>query len=464
VTDSTVKLEFDPHAGTARLAVVVPVAVLSFVYLSSLEYALPLYFGALREAARLKGGSFPVDIWSKLVKYQIVPWIVGPVLAGLLARRYGERAVWCGALIGKSIVPIVLALWPQPHVIMMLALWQGLTGAVMWIAGVSLIQMVTPDRKGLSNGLMMASLGAGSVLGPLGGRALLYRVELFGRITEGDWTGLFSRLFSFTATTSTPGVADFRLILWLLTATTLASALFMGLWGQRPGRFDRGETPDWNRTIRDLGRLAEMPKFWALVIALCVLGGPVFQSSNQFLPYRAEDLGLKVGAEDHGWIWLQLLKTLMWIPGGLAVGLLAGRRAPATAAIAMLACFSMAALGIGQSTHQWQLFFCVAMFEFVRQFMRWSHAGYLSEHMPSDLRATAIGSAITFAGLGSTIYGWGADYLWNPDAAGFQSSQPFLAAAVLGVIGTAGLCLFDRFIPIRDPDPPLPSVERGSGP
>ena len=99
----------------------------------------------------------------------------------------------------------------------------------------------------------------------------------------------------------------------------------------------------------------------------------------------------------------------------------------------------------------WQIFSCVALFEFARQFMRWSHAGYLSEHMPSDLRATAIGCSITFSGLGSTIFAWVAGVAWNPAAAGFQSSQPFVAATLLGLAGSVGLMVFDRIVPIRQP-------------
>lgn len=435
--------------GTARLAIVVPVAVISFFYASILEYSLPLYFGALSNAAEAVGGSYPADIWSTLVKYQVTPWIIGPVLAGLLARRYGERLVWSGALLGKMAVPLLLAISPEPNIIKMVALWQGLTGAMMWIAGVSLIQMVAPEKKGLSNGLMMASLGVGSVAGPVAGRVLLYRQELSGILSDGNWSDFWLRLFSFAPMTTTPQVSDFMIIFWLLTGSTLVCGVLIGLWGQRPGRFDRRESHGWGQTWQEMARLARTPTFWALVMAMCFLGGPVFQASNQFLPYRAEDLGLKTGAEDHGWIWLQLLKTLMWIPGGLAVGMLAGRRAPGIAPVIMLAVFSLAALGIGESRLAWQVFCCVALFEFVRQFMRWSHAGYLSEHMPSNLRATAIGCSITFSGLGSTIFAWAADHVWSPAAPGFQSSHPFFAATVLGLIGATGLLIFDRFIPIR---------------
>jgi MFS family permease len=432
--------------GTARLAVVVPVAVLSFFYVSILEYSLPLYFGALRDVSE---ALYPADLWSQLVKYQVTSWIIGPVLAGLLARRYGERMIWSGALLGKVIVPLLLAFAPRPEVIKVLALWQGFTGALMWIAGVSLVQMVAPERKGLSNGLMMASLGVGSLVGPICGRGLLYRAELRGLAADANWPDLWAKLLSLKQMTMTPQVGDFQVIFWLLTGTTLVCGLVIGLWGQRPGRFDRDEAHDWSGTLKDLGSLVRNPRFWALVLALCVLGGPVFQASNQFLPYRAEDLGLKSGAADHGWVWLQLLKTLMWIPGGLAISLLAGRRAPGIAAVIMLSTFSLAALGIGHSRAAWQIFCCVGLFEFVRQFMRWSHAGYLSEHMPSDLRATAIGCSITFSGSGSTIFAWIAGHLWNPNVAGFDSSDPFLAAATLGLVGSVGLMVFDLVLPIR---------------
>jgi MFS family permease len=441
--------------GAARLPIVVPVAVISFFYAAILDYALPLYFSALSTAAEARGGQFPADIWSQLVKYQVTPWIVGPLLAGLVARRYGERIVWSAALLGQAAIPIVLSVNPAPGVIPLLALWQGLTGALMWIAGISLVQMVAPEKKGLANGLMMTSVGAGSVCGPIVGRFLLYRDELLALVGDGDWRSAGDRLLTFKTMEMTPDVADFLLIFLILLASTVICGLLVGLWGQHPGRFEHDPVPDWQATLSDLGRLVRIPRVWALIIALCLLGGPVFQSSNQFLPYRAEDLGLKSGAQDAGWIWLQLLKTLMWLPGGAAVGCLAGRRAPGIAAAAMVGSFALAALGIGLSRTAWQLFACVALFEFVRQFMRWSHAGYMSEHLPGDLRVTAIGFAITFSGLGSTIYGWAAALFWDPAV---DSSAPFVAAAMLGGAASFGLFLFDRLHPIREAEPCVSSV------
>ena len=403
-------------------------------------------FSALREV----DPSYPADIYSQLMKYQVTPWFFMPVLAGLLSRRYGERRVWCFSQIGMAIIPLALILDSQPNVVKIVSFWSGITSALLWISGVSLIQMVRPEKKGLSNGLMMGAVGAGSFLGPLCGRALIYRHELGAHLPDNDWSGFGQKLLNLEQTTTTPQIGDFVFVFWILVAVKLVCGVMVGLWAQRPGRFAQDEpSPRWDRTVLDFKRLMSNVRFWALVGALCFLGGPVFQATNQFLPYRAEELGLKSGAEDHGWIWLQLLRTAMWIPGGLAVGLLAGRRAPGIVAVTMLGCFALTSLGIGSSSIAWQLFAFVALFEFTRQFMRWSHAGYLSEHMPEDLRATAIGCSITISGLGSTIFAWMSGYLWNPDLSNFQSSQPFLAAGLLGLTGCVGLFLFDRIIPIR---------------
>ena len=427
-----------------------PVCVLSFFYASILEYVLPLYFSAMGEAAASAGRTETArawdEVWSTLVVYKVAPWIVGPMLAGLLSRRYGERFVWSGALLGKVLVPISLALGPPLGAIPVLALWQGFTGALMWIAGVSLVQMVPARRKGLSNGLMLVSLGIGSVTGPVVGRAIIYQAELSELAVQGQWSALSSRLLAIQPATHNAEVVDFGPIFWMLTGTTILSGVGIGLWGQRPGKFDRAGSQNWDQTIRDLRRLTGSPRFWALVLSVCLLGGPMLQASNQYLPYRAADLGLKSGSQDLGWIWLSLLKTVMWIPGGAAVGLVAGRQASGRAAVLILAGFALAAFAIGTSWSSWQLFACVALFEIGRQFMRWSQGGYLAEHLPSELRATAIGAAVTAAGIGSTIYGFSCKAAWN---AGTQSGQPFIAASVLGIAGSIGLLIFHHYRPIR---------------
>ena len=141
-----------------------------------------------------------------------------------------------------------------------------------------------------------------------------------------------------------------------------------------------------------------------------------------------------------------------WLAGGAALALFAGKRASGFAAAVMLAAFSLSLLGIGESHVAWQIFVTVAIFEFVRQFARWLHAGYLAEHMPTNLRASAIGLANSFAGLGSVIYGWIVEEIWTPGEPGFISQRPFLVAAVIGLIGAAGLFLFDRVHPIREPE------------
>ena len=443
----------DPLSGTARLWVVTLGTLASVLYSASLDYSLPLYFSALNQNAPAGGGFYPKDTWSTLWKYQQTAWIVGPLLAGLLTRRYGERYVWSLSLAGSAIIPWALTLQPELAVVKLLALWLGLTGSMIWVAGVSLVQMVPPEKKGLANGLMMASLGVGSIAGALVSRGMLYGRELSEVARSTGLVDSLGRLFNLTSMTTAPAAGDFASILWLVTISSLVSAVIVALWGQRPGPYRNAPVADWRQSVSDLCRVVRCYKFWALVLGLCVLGGAVFTTTNQFMPYRAEELGLKSGSEDRGWIWLQLLKTLIWIPGGIAVGWVAGRRAPGIVAVAMLGTFSLTALGMGLSASAVQLFVCVGLYEFARQFMRWSHAGYLSEHLPEDLRATAIGCAITCAGLAGTFFSWAADWLWNPAARGFTSSN-FVAGRGSPTAAVPALILiFDRFHPIRDPQP-----------
>ena len=483
------------NPGTARLGVIVPVAILSFFYLNALEYSLPLYFEARSEISLTHhrqslsllnlplysearsgippgssqdfpedawvpfevenlGGSirqpFPQDAWAHLVKYKITAWLIGPLAAGLLSRRYGEKVVWGTALAGKVVIPLTLMTHPEANVIAPLAVWQGVTGALMWTAGASMFQMVAPEKKGFSNAWMMVSIALGSLLTPFFARGFIHYPELMGLLGQSDWHEFWARLFTFTEMTATPQLKEFQTMFFFLLWTTLFCGVMILLWSQRPGRYERDEPAGWQQTLRDLETLMKTPSYWALVIALCIVGGPVFQASNQFLPYRAEQLELiGPGGADQGWIWLQLLKVFMWLPGGIAVGWLAGRGASGIAAVVMLGAFSLASLSIGFAQFPWQLFVCVAAYEFVRQFMRWSHTGYLAENVPPALRATAIGFAITWAGLGSTIYTWIAPEIWDPDSIGFDSAGPFWIAGILGTTTALGLFAYHWFRPIR---------------
>jgi MFS family permease len=442
------QVQSDPEAGSARLPVVVFVSLINMFFAAVLEYSLPLYFNALE--------SFPDGTWARLAAWLVAPWAFVPFLAGLLARRFGERRVWGAAMLGQAVVPALFAAIPEPWIVAPAAFWYGSMNALIWIGGISLTQIVPANKKGLANGLVMMSLGLGSFLGPLVGRAILWHDQVAALVHEGAWIDVGRFLIDIIKPESNPSRAGFQIILWGVAAACALGAVVMWTWGQRPGRW-QGEKAQqtWAETADDLRRLLTNPRFWALVLSLCLFGGSIFQASNQFLPSRAEDLGLivKKTGEDRGWILLQELRVFIWVPGGLAVGLLAGRRAPGLAGVLMVGCFALAAVGIGLASTATSLFFAVAAFEFVRQFMRWSHAGYLSEHMPQDLRATAIGLAISVAGWAGTLFAFLTNGILNPKSADFNSRIPFWLAAGLGLTGALGLLVFDRFVPIRQRQP-----------
>lgn len=470
----------DPEAGSARLPVVVIVSLINMFFAAVLEYSLPLYFNALQD--------FPKGMWAKLAAWVVAPWAFVPFLAGRLARRFGERRVWGAAMLGQAAVPAVFAAIHEPWIVAPVAFWYGSMNALVWIGGISLTQVVPANKKALANGLVMMSLGLGSFLGPLVGRAILWHDQVSALVDQGDWedaglflidvikpesdqerqvlgastTGLLASPSGqgpllaasalFPGRTGKPSLPGFHFILWGLAGASALGAVVMWTWGQRPGRWQEEKAQQtWPEIVDDVKRLLANSRFWALVFSLCLLGGSLFQASNQFLPSRAEDLGLivKKTGEDRGWILLKLLQVLMWIPGGLAVGLLAGRRAPGLAGVLMVGCFALSAAGIAWASTATGLFAAVAAFEFVRQFMRWSHAGYLSEHMPEDLRSTAIGLAINVAGTAGTLFAFLTNGILKPDAPDFNSRAPFWLAAGLGLTGALGLLVFDRFVPIR---------------
>src|SRR6266567_933121 len=99
----------DPEAGAARLPVVVLVSLISMFFAAILDYSLPLYFNAME--------GFPEGTWANLAAWVVAPWAVAPILAELLARRFGERRVWGAAMLGQAAVPALLAVIPKPWIV-----------------------------------------------------------------------------------------------------------------------------------------------------------------------------------------------------------------------------------------------------------------------------------------------------------------------------------------------------------
>ena len=429
--------------GTVRLRVTIAVSFLSFFYSAILDYMLPLYFSI--------GAGFSKGLWSSLVVWQFAPWCFTPILAGLLARRYGEKQVWAVALMAQALVPVALCLFHKPWALMLISFCGGISGALMWVSAISLLQVVPLERKGYANGLVMVSLGAGSLLAPLVGRAILWREQVFLLANGNDWSGVAAFLVNLTRPEHNPTGHNFTLILYGLAIIKLICAIAIWAYALRPGHFagDPSQASP-SSVLTDLRLLLSNPRFWALTIALCLIGGPMFQANNQYLRYRAEDIGLISGAQDRGWSTLQLVRALMLLPGGIAVGFFAGRRAAGIFAVVLLGFFAITCGSIGWASTVGMLFLSSACFEMVRQLMRWSQTGYLSEHMPARLRSCAIGCSVTCSGLGATSFGFLTNQYMNPSDPSFNSAEPFWLAAGIGAIGATGLYFFNRNFPIRE--------------
>src|SRR5690606_3542784 len=112
----------------------------------------------------------------------------------------------------------------------------GLSGALMWVGGVSLVQIVPPDRKGLANGLMMMSMGVGSTIGPLIGRAVLWREHVAELLSSGSVSEVGAFLINLSPPPGDAPLGNFRLMLGGLSLLAILGAVVMGLFGQSPGR------------------------------------------------------------------------------------------------------------------------------------------------------------------------------------------------------------------------------------
>ncbi|MFN0166223.1 MAG: MFS transporter [Bryobacteraceae bacterium] len=407
-------------AGTARLPVVVAVALSAFLAQALLHYTLPLFFEA-KGMARVS--------WETWSYYEIIAWLFGPPLAGLLAGRLGERVAWSLGMAGYALVGGLVFVLPSSgaaadSALGAAAFCYGVASALIWVGGISLAQNVPDRQKGLSNALIMTSLGAGSIAGPLIGRWLV---------------GLSAAGQSPQSPHFYPSLAVYSLF------SVMGAVLILG-FGQHGGTSTsprRDSRSSWRQSLA----LLKDGRYLTLIITLSLLGGPVFQATNVYRPYRARDpeIGLIVGAQDHGWAALEVTNYVMQLLGGILIGLLAGKKAALWMAALMLAAFSACGAAIGAAPSAIPLFAFSAVFELIRQFMRWVQTGYVSEYVSERQRPSAIGLSVTCSGLGSWAFNLLTRNLQSPNEPGFSSSLPFYIAACIGLTGALVLFVASRW-------------------
>jgi MFS family permease len=405
--------------GLARLPVAAAVAFLSFLGQALLHYLLPLYLSA----KGLPGGAW--ETWSY---YEIVAWLFAPPLAGGLGARAGERRTWAVGLAGYVSVGIGVWLLPSHSswtnfLLSAIGLLWGVSSAMIWVGGISLVQKVRESERGTSNAIMMTALGGGSIGGPLIGRLLV------------GWR---------TSSTAS-ATADFTFALAAFTFLSLLGSVLMWSFGEyRYHQTVPVSKAGHTGSIRQSLALFRYPKYILLVVSLSLLGGPVFQATNVYRPYRVRDpqIGLIIGAQDHGWAALEITGYVMQLVGGLLIGLIAGKKNSGWMAVLVLGSFAACGLGIGLAPNALAMFAFSALFELLRQFMRWIQTGYVSQFVSEEQRSPAIGFSVTVSGIGSWAFNLLARMLQSPDSPGFSSGLPFQLAAAMGFVGTALLVIW----------------------
>ena len=398
-------------AGTPRIALVFGVSLFNYVSHALIRYSTPLYFNALE---------YPEETYETFAFYWLVAFIAGSSFSGLLASRIGERRVWSGSLLLFAGLGLLLIHIPGYWMIPFSGLLYGISAAGQWVGAMAFVQTVVPSRRGRANSLLMIAVGAGSFIGAPLGKGL---VEWS---SEGD-----------------PAAGDFALLFWSHVVICVAGALLIATVSRHPGTIQRQISGgSWRTNLS----LLKMPRYLAMVIPLSLMGGPVFQTVNIYLRYRASDpeIGLMSGAVDQGWSTLLTVGYGFQFLGGLAILLIAGRKASAGIASGVLLIYATCSLGIGLSPNAYVIFVFASLFEFFRQLMRWSQTGYISEHMPIHLRGPAIGFSTTLSGLSSTVFAYVMREVQSPGTPDFSSSFPFFIGGSIGVLGALLLLISDK--------------------
>ena len=406
-------------AGTPRIAVVFGVSLFNYVSHALIRYSTPLYFNALE---------YPEETYESFVFYWLAAFIAGSSFSGLLSSRFGERRVWSGSLLLFASLGLLLIHIPGHWMIPFSGLLYGVSAAGQWVGAMALVQTVNPSKRGRANSLLMIALGAGSFIGAPVGKLLL------------EWSS-----------DGNPAPGDFAPLFWAHVLICVVGAILIATVSRHPGPVRRQASEDSWRTNLSL---LKMPRYLAMVIPLSLMGGPVFQTVNIYLRYRASDpeIGLMSGAVDQGWSTLLTAGYGFQFLGGLAILLIAGRKASAGLAAGVLLIYATCSLGIGLSPNAYVIFVFASLFEFFRQLMRWSQTGYISEHMPIHLRGRAIGFSTTLSGLSSTLFAYVMRNVQSPGAPDFSSSFPFFIGGSIGVLGALLLLISDKTLLKASPE------------
>lgn len=410
-------------AGTARLGAVAAAALAYYLAIAIASYLMPLL---------LPARGFPADAWETWGLYGILSWIAGAPLAGALGNRLGERVTWALGSLLCAIAALLPLLYdaggPWAGAWLRLnAFTFGLSGALVWVGGISLAQATPPARRGLSNILMLTSVAIGAVAAPALGRLLIDGGDaVMPRFTALPWAGFIPAL----------------LLSALIALGGAATILRYGQHPRAPGAPAPVRRPTGHTRAATLALLRQ-PGFLLAVIPLSLLASPVFQAMNIYLAYRAGEpgIGLIAGARDQGWALLQTVNAAMSCAGGLLVGPIAGRRVTLRGVALLLALFALCGLGVGLAPSAGWLFAAGGLFEVGRQLNRWAQTGYLAQRLPDEQRPIAIGLSVTASSVGGALFAVGMRRLQSPSLPGFSSALPFILATIIAGAGALWLAL-----------------------